>query len=95
MRSLFAMLALVAVLGSTAACSRQVEVDTGVPQSEITLSVTNNGGSVSEPVVASLNLPQGVSAVGTSRMAGAGLLRLIQMACIEHGQQETDLIGAA
>ncbi|RSM74549.1 hypothetical protein DMH04_39500 [Kibdelosporangium aridum] len=31
---------------------------------------------MSEPVVAALNLPPGVSAVGTSRMAGSGLLRL-------------------
>nr|WP_225954127.1 sigma-70 family RNA polymerase sigma factor [Kibdelosporangium phytohabitans] len=40
------------------------------------LSVTNNGGSISEPVVASLALPPGVSAVGADKLTGPGLLRL-------------------
>ncbi|ONI85922.1 hypothetical protein ALI144C_12520 [Actinosynnema sp. ALI-1.44] len=40
------------------------------------LTVTNNGGSVSEAVIAALNLPPGVSAIGADKMAGPGLLRL-------------------
>ena len=57
MRSFLAMLALVAVIGSTAACSRQVEVDTGVPQSEITLSVTNNANQAVNVYVVSGGTP--------------------------------------
>jgi RNA polymerase sigma factor (sigma-70 family) len=44
--------------------------------SELPFTVTNNGGSVSEPVTATLNLPEGVSAEGPARMAGAPILRL-------------------
>ncbi|MEV4319308.1 sigma-70 family RNA polymerase sigma factor [Actinocrispum sp. NPDC049592] len=44
--------------------------------SELPFTVTNNGGSVSEPVVATLNLPPGISSEGPARMAGAPILRL-------------------
>lgn len=39
MKFLFAIFLMAA---SVTACSRQVEVETGVPQSDVTLSVTNN-----------------------------------------------------
>ena len=67
MRSLFAMLALVAVIGSTAACSRQVEVDTGVPQSEITLSVTNNANQAVNVYVVSGGTPIFVGQISPGR----------------------------
>jgi RNA polymerase sigma factor (sigma-70 family) len=43
---------------------------------DLPLTVTNSGGSVSEPVAAALTLPPGLSVVGPSRMASTPLLRL-------------------
>lgn len=67
MRSLFAMLALVAVVGSTAACSRQVEVDTGVPQAAMTLSVTNNANQAVNVYVVSGGTPIFVGQISPGR----------------------------
>lgn len=67
MRFLFAMLALVAILGSTSACSRQVEVDTGIPQAEITLSVTNNANQAVNVYVVSGGTPIFVGQISPGR----------------------------
>jgi RNA polymerase sigma factor (sigma-70 family) len=48
----------------------------GAAPADLPFTVTNSGGSVSEPVVAALSLPPGVSAIGAARMAGGPLLRL-------------------
>lgn len=67
MRSLFAMLSLVALLGTTSACSRRVEVDTGVPQSNITLSVTNNANQAVNVYVVSGGTPIFVGQISPGR----------------------------
>lgn len=67
MRSLFTTLALVAVVASSAACSRRVEVDTGVPQSEITLSVTNSAAQAVNVYVVSGGTPIFVGQVSPGR----------------------------
>jgi RNA polymerase sigma factor (sigma-70 family) len=48
----------------------------GTGSTPLSIPVKNTGGSVSEPVVAALNLPPGVSAVGPARFSSGPLLRL-------------------
>lgn len=48
----------------------------GAGPADLPFTITNNGGSPSEPVSATLNLPPGVSAVGASRLIGEPLLTL-------------------
>jgi hypothetical protein len=48
----------------------------GAGPADLPFTITNNGGSPSEPVSAMVNLPPGVSAVGASRMIGEPLLTL-------------------
>ena len=67
MRSLFALLSLVALLGTASACSRQVEVDTGIPQSDITLSVTNNANQAVNVYVVSGGTPIFVGQISPGR----------------------------
>ncbi len=67
MRFLFAMLSLVAVLATTSACSRRVEVDTGIPQSDITLSVTNNANQAVNVYVVSGGTPIFIGQISPGR----------------------------
>ena len=67
MRSLFAALSLVAVVAFTGACSRQVDVETGVPQSAINLSVTNNANQAVNVYVVSGGTPIFVGQVSPGR----------------------------
>lgn len=67
MRSLFAVLSLVAVLVSASACSRQVDVETGVPESSVTLSVTNNANQAVNVYVVSGGTPIFVGQVSPGR----------------------------
>jgi RNA polymerase sigma factor (sigma-70 family) len=48
----------------------------GSDPADLPITVSNNGGSVSEPVMASLTLPPGVTAVASLRLASPPLLRL-------------------
>jgi hypothetical protein len=67
MRFVFAMLSLVAVLATTPACSRRVDVETGVPQSDITLSVTNNANQAVNVYVVSGGTPIFVGQISPGR----------------------------
>lgn len=67
MRSLFATLALAAVVAASTACARQVEVETGVPQSAITLSVTNNANQAVNVYVVSGGTPIFVGQISPGR----------------------------
>jgi hypothetical protein len=61
------VLSLVAVLAFTGACSRQVEVETGVPQASTTLSVTNNANQAVNVYVVSGGTPIFVGQVSPGR----------------------------
>lgn len=67
MRSVLAVLSLVVLLGFTTACSRQVEVETGVPDSSITLSVTNNANQAVNVYVVSGGTPIFVGQISPGR----------------------------
>ena len=67
MRSLFAVLSLVAVVAFSSACSRKVEVETGVPQSSTALSVTNNANQAVNVYVVSGGTPIYVGQVSPGR----------------------------
>ncbi|MBP2322813.1 RNA polymerase sigma factor (sigma-70 family) [Kibdelosporangium banguiense] len=53
-----------------------ITVVPGTSPVDMPITVSNTGGSVSEPILAALNLPEGVSAVGTSRFSTGPMLRL-------------------
>jgi hypothetical protein len=67
MRSLLAVLSLVVAVALTSACSRQVEVETGVPQSTMTLSVSNNANQAVNVYVVSGGTPIFVGQVSPGR----------------------------
>jgi RNA polymerase sigma factor (sigma-70 family) len=60
----------------TAPSLQPITLVPGTNPSEFPITVQNTGGSVSEPVVAALTLPPGVSAVEPVRMVSGPLLRL-------------------
>jgi hypothetical protein len=67
MRSVLAALSLVVLLGFTTACSRQVDVETGVPQSSTTLSVTNNANQAVNVYVVSGGTPIFIGQISPGR----------------------------